>query len=278
MRIQIVSDLHNEAQYWVPEKGIDHSQTVLVVAGDICTRHQAGNWLATVANEYRAVVAVLGNHDYWDSSAENVTVRIRERLLDHPNVHLLDRDSVVIGDTRFVGCTLWTHVPPDAQMSVQQTIKDYERIRVAHGQAPLTASLVNQWHARDKEFLEKTLEQSFDGATFVVTHHAPSSRSIDARYKEHAASVHLNFAYHTNLEEWARPLVFDAWTHGHTHHSFDYDFGSGRLICNPRGYWPNRLNPDFNPELVVDSTDLRVARRTEPQNSYESWWSNMPPP
>lgn len=278
MRIQIVSDLHNEAQYWEPDSTVDHSDTVLVVAGDICTRHQAGEWLVTVADQYKAVVAVLGNHDYWDSSAENVTLRIRERLRAHPNVHVLDRDTVVIDDTRFVGCTLWTQVPPDAQMSIQRTIKDYERIRVAHGQAPLTVRTVNEWHAKDKAFLEETLAMPFDGTTFAVTHHAPSSRSIDARYKEHSASAHLNFAYHTNLEDWARPLVFDAWTHGHTHHSFDYDFGSGRLICNPRGYWPARLNPDFNPEFVVDSQDLKAQRRVQAQNTYESWWAEMPSP
>ena len=96
MDIQIVSDLHNEAKYWQPEPEVDYSNTVLVVAGDICTRSQAGEWLSTVADRYKAVVAVLGNHDYWDSSAENVVGRIRERLRNHTNVHVLARDSVVM--------------------------------------------------------------------------------------------------------------------------------------------------------------------------------------
>jgi hypothetical protein len=26
------------------------------------------------------------------------------------------------------------------------------------------------------------------------------------------------------------------WTHGHTHHEFDYMVGSTRVVCNPRGY------------------------------------------
>jgi hypothetical protein len=26
------------------------------------------------------------------------------------------------------------------------------------------------------------------------------------------------------------------WTHGHTHHPFDYIVGETRVICNPRGY------------------------------------------
>jgi len=26
------------------------------------------------------------------------------------------------------------------------------------------------------------------------------------------------------------------WTHGHTHHEFDYMIGECRVVCNPRGY------------------------------------------
>jgi hypothetical protein len=26
------------------------------------------------------------------------------------------------------------------------------------------------------------------------------------------------------------------WTHGHTHHEFDYMIGDCRVVCNPRGY------------------------------------------
>jgi len=26
------------------------------------------------------------------------------------------------------------------------------------------------------------------------------------------------------------------WTHGHTHEDFDYEIGTCRVVCNPRGY------------------------------------------
>lgn len=276
MQIQIVSDLHNEAQFWVPKPKTENADTVLVVAGDICTRSQAGDWLATVANDYKAIVAVLGNHDYWDSSVENVVPAIRERISAYPNVHILDQDSVVVGDTRFVGCTLWTSVPPEATMSVQNAIKDFNRIYTMHGQEKLTVFYANEWHNRDKQYLHDTLSTPFDGTTVVVTHHAPSSQSIDQRYKDHAASAHLNHAYHTELNEWAIKLPFDAWIHGHTHHSFNYPFGSGRVICNPRGYWPRDLNPGFNEEYTVDSVALRQQRKEIPDFSYEDWWAVGP--
>jgi hypothetical protein len=41
------------------------------------------------------------------------------------------------------------------------------------------------------------------------------------------------------------------WIHGHTHDSFDYRVADTRIACNPRGYAPFALNPDFNSALVV---------------------------
>ena len=32
----------------------------------------------------------------------------------------------------------------------------------------------------------------------------------------------------------------------------DYRIGKTRVVCNPRGYAPDELNPRFDPELVVD--------------------------
>ena len=47
----------------------------------------------------------------------------------------------------------------------------------------------------------------------------------------------MNGAYSSDLSE----LMLDhpqirMWTHGHTHHNFDYMIGQCRVVCNPRGY------------------------------------------
>ena len=41
------------------------------------------------------------------------------------------------------------------------------------------------------------------------------------------------------------------WIHGHTHASCDYLIGKTRVLCNPRGYAPDDLNPCFDPYLIV---------------------------
>jgi len=36
------------------------------------------------------------------------------------------------------------------------------------------------------------------------------------------------------------------WISGHVHHNNDYMIGATRMISNPRGYYPNGLNSEFN--------------------------------
>jgi Icc-related predicted phosphoesterase len=42
------------------------------------------------------------------------------------------------------------------------------------------------------------------------------------------------------------------WIHGHMHESFDYEVYGTRLVCNPRGYAPEALKPDFRSNWVIE--------------------------
>ncbi len=48
------------------------------------------------------------------------------------------------------------------------------------------------------------------------------------------------------------------WIHGHMHASSDYTvapegtLAGTRVVCNPRGYAPKHLNPNFNPRLLIE--------------------------
>jgi len=42
------------------------------------------------------------------------------------------------------------------------------------------------------------------------------------------------------------------WVHGHMHESFDYEIYGTRVVCNPRGYEPEALNPDFRPDWIME--------------------------
>jgi Icc-related predicted phosphoesterase len=88
-------------------------------------------------------------------------------------------------------------------------------------------------------WLKAALAESDPAKTVVITHHAPSDRSIPPQYTTDILSA----AYASNLEDFIRTAGPNLWFHGHTHHSWDYTIGSTRVCCNPRGY------PDESPIL-----------------------------
>ena len=83
--------------------------------------------------------------------------------------------------------------------------------------------------------------------TIVVTHHAPSPRSIPP----HHAGNPLNAAFVSNLDGLIERARVPLWIHGHTHHNVDYVVGSTRVLSNQRGYPDERL-AGFDPALVVE--------------------------
>jgi Icc-related predicted phosphoesterase len=103
-------------------------------------------------------------------------------------------------------------------------------------------------HRASVAFLHKELSRPFDGATVIVTHHAPSPRSIASRF----CGDPLNSAFASNLDPLISRHEPSLWIHGHMHDSFDYTIGRTRVVCNPRGYFPDQLNSQFDPTFVVE--------------------------
>lgn len=82
----------------------------------------------------------------------------------------------------------------------------------------------------------------------VVTHHAPSLRSVAPEYRTDPVSS----AFASDLEDLVTSSGASLWIHGHTHFVVDYRLGKTRVISNPRGYVPNDIADGFQPDLVVE--------------------------
>ena len=81
----------------------------------------------------------------------------------------------------------------------------------------------------------------------VITHHAPSVRSVPELYQADLLSA----AYASNLEDLIESANITLWIHGHTHQSQDYTIGATRILCNPRGY-STEMNPGFKANFTVE--------------------------
>ena len=73
-----------------------------------------------------------------------------------------------------------------------------------------------------------------------------STHPLFSSFPRQTRSDKLGLAKKANSYRWGA-----LWIHGHKHESFDYEVNGTRVVCNPRGYAPNALNPDFRPDWVV---------------------------
>jgi hypothetical protein len=89
-------------------------------------------------------------------------------------------------------------------------------------------------HKEMMGFIQTVIEGQSDKKFVVCGHHAPSRLSTHPRYQHDTV---MNGGYSSSLDEYImnHPQI-KLWTHGHTHHTFDYMIGGTRIVCNPRGY------------------------------------------
>lgn len=257
MRLWLLSDLHLERADWTPPAIPDAD--ICIVAGDTDRgAREAVDWMAAEIRPHMPVIGVLGNHEFYyhKTGIERSEAARHGRLRD---VVMLDDTTVVIDGTRFVGGTLWTDfhlygTPRESAQAAYDHMNDFKLI--SHGDNILTPTQSALLHAATMKHIYSVLESPFDGDTVVVSHHSPSPRSLSDEYEPDDP---LNAAFHSKLEWIIERYQPALWVHGHTHSSADYEIGSTRVVCNPRGYfrYGENENPAFDPGLVIEIGELK---------------------
>jgi len=246
MKLHILNDLHIEFEDFEPPVT---DADIVILAGDIGVGVKGLRW-AEIRFPDKPVIYVPGNHEFY----QHDIALIDELKAEAPdNIHVLNDDQIVIDGVRFLGSILWTDFAlfgeADkffAMQQARQRMTDYAIIQ-NHGQC-FTPEDAIKLHEASRGWLKIMLAEPFDGKTVVVTHHAPSPQSVHTRY----ARDLLSPAFASNLESLMDGSRAALWIHGHMHESIDYDIYSTRVLCNPRGYAPKDLNPDFRPDRIVE--------------------------
>lgn len=249
MRIHVVSDLHTEfAPFATPEVEAD----VTVVAGDAAPGLGALRVVRTVAAG-RPAIFVAGNHEFYRHAAPQLTKKLREAA-EGTAVRVLENDAIILGGVRFLGCTLWTDFDlfGDARrMEVARAagaaMNDFRLIRRSPEFRRFRPGDARQLHKGSLAWLRRTLDEPFDGPTVVVTHHAPSPRSVRPEFRGDPVTA----AYASDLEQLMDGAQVALWLHGHTHRCVDYEINGTRIVANQRGY-PNEAVAGFRPDFVVE--------------------------
>jgi hypothetical protein len=250
VRLHILSDLHLEfAPFDPPAAAAD----VVVLAGDTAPGVRGLDW-AAARWPHRPLVIVPGNHEHYGHAYPALLHALvaRAAALDgRPRVHVLNDAAAIVDGVRFLGTTLWTDFellgdPAAGMAAAQLHMTDFRRIRVRPWYRKARPADTAAWHARSRRWLGEALAAPHDGPTVVVTHHAPSDRSLNPRYADPVAS-----AYASRLDALVAESGAALWIHGHTHRCVDYPLGATRVLSNQRGY-PDEAVAGFDPSLVVE--------------------------
>jgi Icc-related predicted phosphoesterase len=283
MKIKLVSDLHLEFS----DINITNNDKcdVLILSGDIMVAqdlhdHHAAdfdpysnNALADLSSKMQRVVRfrdflkrcsfqfphvvyVAGNHEFYHGKFYAGIDYLRHECAKYPNIYFLECDTKVIDDVVFVGGTLWTDMnkgDPLTMHAIEGMMNDFRIIRNDKREfARMSARDVVTRHARTLSYFRLMLSEHKDKKCVVVGHHSPSLQSVHETYK---SQYLMNGGYHSDLSEFIldHPQV-KLWTHGHTHHPFDYVIGETRVVCNPRGYENEGYSEDtgWNPDIVIE--------------------------
>lgn len=265
MKLRIMSDLHLDvnADHHLSIKDLE---TFTIICGDISAYfNKTSKWL----NRYiKNGVFVAGNHIVYNESSHSLQYFLQQYEKNYPlsaPLSFLNDNYKIVENIVFVGGTLWTDYKlyGDETQDLHQWwatkyLNDFRfgKFNPAHNPKHENIKLLLKLRPEHCVLMfQKTLaaidaacKQFPDKKIVVVTHHAPSQKSIPEQYKNDAISP----AYASNLENFIldHPNI-RLWCHGHIHTASDYQIGNCRIVCNPRGYVKYCENTGFIPNKLV---------------------------
>lgn len=279
MKIKLVSDLHLEFSDVIIKN--DNDYDVLILSGDIMVSEDLHNhpepeipyppavintlgsrqaaaqrfryFLKRVSSEFPHVIYVAGNHEFYHGKWVAGIDYLREEAARLDNVYFLENDTKEIDEVLFVGGSLWTDMnkqDPITMATIRGLMNDFRIIR----HDGMKFRKVNPMdavkrHRETLKYFKEVLDENPMKKCVVVTHMAPTFKSIGERYVKETT---MNGGYASDLSNFIldRPQIV-LWTHGHVHDPSDYMVGTTRVVCNPRGY-EGYEETNWDPNILIE--------------------------
>jgi len=267
---------------YIPEGLLVPKAPILVLAGDIAHPHQEHfiKWVKTeLCSNFKAVIYLTGNHEYYNSwtaekkvTIEEVDEQCRKLASEIDNFYFLDNSSILIGNYRLAGGCMWSNVPKKAKDQVFAGLNDYYRC-FESAEKELQVETTNKMHAKAVAYLEQilTISEKKKEVLVFLTHHTPSlTGTSDPKYE--TPDNMIQFAFSTDLKHMMKPPLA-LWCFGHTHFNSVQEVNNVTLVSNQRGYpFENsdmRRKSEWNDQCVVTVKPDRSVIVNKPEEGLQ---------
>jgi len=212
-------------------------------------------------NVWQRIFYIPGNHEYYSIDPDDIVpfYEIDEKLFQLEKitrVELLIRKKIELPEITLLGTTLWSSLDLTKIDAIQVCLNDFNKIYLTgcdlFGKKNIEPIQYLEWYHRDVKWLQSQLESlnKDDHITskpvWVLTHHLPSFKCIDPKYKN---SSHINSCFASNLDYLVEKT--DVWLFGHSHTNISIEIENTIVMSNPLGYPFERSECGFDPARFV---------------------------
>lgn len=273
MRIHLMSD---SSQGYHKHEAPENTD-IVVLAGDIGMGDKGIKWAADMFKGL-PIIYVPGNHEYYRHDIEDNL--IIKNTADKLGIHYLENESIILEGIRFLGCTLWTDFNKIDDLKSAEVItllNDYHYISSKKwwesknnnkkdalkfiGETKLSKYTFNEFspavayqkHCDSVRWLDQCLCDDYQGRTVIVSHHAPSYKSLTQSITDEPGFDLEDYHYVAYASDLDDLIIkhndkINFWLHGHVHQSSNYSIGDVNIISNPK---EQDKNSGYDSKLLI---------------------------
>ncbi|UYM17963.1 metallophosphoesterase [Endozoicomonas euniceicola] len=265
INISLHSDLHNEMQdhSLIDEPKVISSDKadIFVLAGDIHNGIESIQYAKSVAKKHnKPVIFIAGNHEYYGHDLIETEKILRKESSSEENVYFLEKDSIVLNNIRFLGCTLWSNfelyeqvIPGSKAFCMawsEGRINDFSKITMNN--RAISSGDMENLNQDCMQWLQKEFLMPHSGPTVVITHFAPVPDCVDEKWKKEPPEFNeLSPYFVNNLTEFITTWQPDFWFYGHTHSNICLKIGKTQIISNQKGYPSEEDSTGYRPDMLI---------------------------
>lgn len=229
----------------------DASTSTLALCGDIGMvdstrrREQYQSFISELADEFKHVIVIRGNHESYNYSFDKTPNKIRELLSDPrlpSNIHFLDNEFLEMENILIYGSPFFTDFSGDylTEWNVSKSYNDFKRVRNnQHKRKLSTQDYINFYKAS----VEHCKSRSPD---VVLSHYLPNLSLLEYSTGTLDGGMGGEALRDVVSEGVCCPEV---WIYGHDHSRKETLLGDTLCVSNCWGYYGNE---HFKKEMTFD--------------------------